>query len=284
MADKGWIKLHRKVLDSWIWQDKPFDKARAWIDLLLLAMHHDKGLLMDGDLITIQRGSFMTSIVKLSERWGWSRNKVTRYLKLLENEQMLYTKRTPKGTLITIAKYEDYQSSDFDDEATNEPTGETASESAGETQNKNVNKNVNNETTIIVSDSSAADCKRKDIQIALDAWNELGKYGIKKVSKMKSTAVRYKMLQERINEHGIDNVLIAIENIKKSNFLQGKHKGRPWQITFDWFVRPNNFLKVFDGNYENDRNGGGGNGRSGSNDATTATDTYADNLYEQVLE
>lgn len=275
MADKGWIKLHRKVLDSWIWQDKPFDKARAWVDLLLLAMHHDKGLLVDGELVTIQRGSFMTSIVKLSERWGWSRNKVTRYLNLLESEQMLHTKRTPVGTLITIVKYEDYQCADSYDETTRE--------AACETQNKNVDKNVKNETTITASDSGDSDCKRKDIQRALDAWNELGEYGIKKVSKTKSTSNRYKMLQARINEYGIDNVLIAIENIKKSNFLQGKHKGRPWQITFDWFVCPNNFPKVFDGNYEHDRNGGGNNGRSGSDDATTTTDAYAKYMYDQVL-
>ena len=135
----GWIKLHRKILDCFIWQDKPYDKARAWIDLLLIAMHHDKKMLIDDEVVIIQRGSFMTSIVKLADRWGWSRNKVVRYLDMLESEQMLNTKRTPKGTLVTIVKYDDYQLSDVSCESTNE--------SADESQNKNIknNKNVKNE-------------------------------------------------------------------------------------------------------------------------------------------
>ena len=159
----GWIKLHRKILDCFIWQDKPYDKARAWIDLLLIAMHHDKKMLIDDEVVIIQRGSFMTSIVKLADRWGWSRNKVVRYLDMLESEQMLNTKRTPKGTLITIVKYDDYQLSDMPCESTNESTNESTygatnetpnestdgatDESADESQNKNIknDKNVKNE-------------------------------------------------------------------------------------------------------------------------------------------
>ena len=150
MAEIGWIKLHRKVLDCWIWNEKPYDKARAWVDLLLLAMHRDKKLLIDNDLVVVERGSFMTSILKLATRWGWSRNKVKRFLELLEDEQMLNTKRTPKGTLVTIVKYEDYQVCDATDEPTleptNEPTGEPTHEPTHEPQKKNIknDKNINN--------------------------------------------------------------------------------------------------------------------------------------------
>ena len=49
----------------------------------------------------------------------------------------------------------------------------------------------------------------------------------------------------------------AIEKIKGSSFLQGKSKSRrPWVITFDWFVLPNNFPKVLDGNYDDVKNNG----------------------------
>ena len=155
----GWIKLHRKILDCFIWQDKPYDKARAWIDLLLIAMHHDKKMLIDDEVVMIQRGSFMTSIVKLADRWGWSRNKVVRYLDMLESEHMLNTKRTHKGTLITIVKYDDYQLSDMSCESTNESTDGatnetpnestdgTTDESADESQNKNI-KNIKNDKNV----------------------------------------------------------------------------------------------------------------------------------------
>ena len=151
----GWIKLHRKILDCFIWQDKPYDKARAWIDLLLLAMHHDKKMLIDDEIVIIRRGEFMTSIVKLADRWGWSRNKVMRYIDILEIEQMLNTKRTPKGTLVSIIKYDVYQIGDMSNETpyetANGTTGETPNgtsdgttdETTDGTQNKNIKNNKN---------------------------------------------------------------------------------------------------------------------------------------------
>lgn len=164
----GWIKLHRKLQDCWIWQEKPFDKGRAWVDLLLSAMHHDKKLLIDNEIVIISRGSFMTSVVKLSERWGWSRNKVFRFLKLLEDEQMLTTERTPKGTLISIVKYEDYQVLETADgtplettvESTNETSIRTPLETADGTQNKNI-KNDKNEKNIKEKELSKDSSKKK---------------------------------------------------------------------------------------------------------------------------
>ena len=56
------------------------------------------------------------------------------------------------------------------------------------------------------------------------------------------------MLKARIADYGVDDVIKAIENIRCSSFLRGKgNKG--WTITFDWFVKPNNFIKVLEGNY-----------------------------------
>ena len=148
MTEKGWIKLHRKVLDCWIWQDKPYDKARAWIDLLLLAMHRDKKMIVENEFMIIPRGSFMTSILKLSERWGWSRNKVIRFLNVLESEQMLNTKRTPKGTLVTIVKYEQYQLHDTTNDTTNDTTKSTTDDTLDGTMNETTdelqNKNIKN--------------------------------------------------------------------------------------------------------------------------------------------
>lgn len=90
---------------------------------------------------------------------------------------------------------------------------------------------------------------RLDVKSILDAWNSLSDYGIKPVSKISKSSKRYQSLCARIKEHGVENVLKAIENIKHSDFLQGKSKD--WIITFDWFVKPNNFPKVLEGNYDN---------------------------------
>ncbi|MBQ7644355.1 MAG: hypothetical protein IJS84_04960, partial [Spirochaetales bacterium] len=36
--------------------------------------------------------------------------------------------------------------------------------------------------------------------------------------------------------------------IARSSFLIGQNK-TSWMVTFDWFVKPNNFPKVLEGNY-----------------------------------
>ncbi|MEF9952938.1 MAG: DnaD domain protein [Clostridium sp.] len=106
---KGWISLYRSIQDHWLWQEKPFDKARAWLDLLLLANHQDNKFLLGNELVEVKKGSFITSQAKLMERWGWGKEKVRTYLKLLEKEEMLKIAATKKYTLIKIINYESYQ-------------------------------------------------------------------------------------------------------------------------------------------------------------------------------
>ena len=73
---------------------------------------------------------------------------------------------------------------------------------------------------------------------------------IKPIIKLTPHTKRYESLNARCNEYGYDKVIEAIGKIKNSDFLQGKNS-KGWVITFDWFVLPNNFPKVLEGNYDN---------------------------------
>ena len=75
MSNTGWIKLHRKITDHWLWEDKPFARGQAMIDLLILAGYNDQPKYVDGNLETVERGSMVTSIRRLCDRWGWSNSK-----------------------------------------------------------------------------------------------------------------------------------------------------------------------------------------------------------------
>ena len=108
---KGYIKLYRDIWDHWLWKDRPFSRGQAWIDLIMMMNHDDNKTLFMGKLILVKKGSKITSIRQLAERWGWSKMKVSRFLDVLESDNMLIQKRDSKKTLITLIKYEDYQSS-----------------------------------------------------------------------------------------------------------------------------------------------------------------------------
>ena len=130
----GWIKLYRQLQDCWIWLDKePFDKRSAWVDLLLTANHSDKKILFNGELITIKRGQILTSVRKLSAKWKWSVNKVYRFLKLLEDDEMLQKESDKDRTLLTIENYSIFQCCEYTNENSNGNTNGNSDEYTSET-------------------------------------------------------------------------------------------------------------------------------------------------------
>lgn len=99
--------------------------------------------------------------------------------------------------------------------------------------------------TVTLTDTEKPPKSNWEKQI-IDEWNKLDG-NIPKMQSLNPGTDRYKMLRARINENGLDKVLEVIKSIGKSKFLQGYKTS--FVITFDWFVRPNNFVKVLDGNY-----------------------------------
>lgn len=117
-----------------------------------------------------------------------------------------------------------------------------------ETQVKRIgNGEIEKEIEIdIKTDSKESVCRTGDVRRIQEAWNSLG---LSQISKITADSKRGQMLRARVNQYGADKVLEAIEKVRKSSFLQGQ-SSRGWVITFDWFVKPNNFPKVLEGQYD----------------------------------
>lgn len=110
-TDKGYIKLYRDIRDHWLWSHKPFTIGQAWIDLLMMANHEDKEIMINGHLVKVKRGSCVTSLRKLAEKWGRDKRTVSRYLKMLEDNGMIVRMRPTEYTTLTIVNYGIYQDS-----------------------------------------------------------------------------------------------------------------------------------------------------------------------------
>ena len=107
MQEGGWIRLYRSIRKHWLWEDA--EKLKWWIDILLQANHQDRKVLIGNELMTIERGSFHTSIMKLSDRWQVDRKTVKKFLDLLEKDGMITLKTSKKGTTLKVSNYEGYQ-------------------------------------------------------------------------------------------------------------------------------------------------------------------------------
>lgn len=106
---EGWIYLHRSLKENWVWNDKPFSRGQAWIDILFSANYKENKFPLGDEVVIVERGSFITSELKLMERWGWSKTKVRTFLNQLQNDGMIIKKSDRKKTTLTVCNYDTYQ-------------------------------------------------------------------------------------------------------------------------------------------------------------------------------
>ena len=122
MDSKGWVKLHRKLNDHWLWDcNEEFDKRSAWIDILMMVNHKPNKFLLGNELVVVDTGEMITSERKLAERWNWSRTRVRNFLELLEKDHMIAVEKTTKRTTLKVLNYGAYQGSENHEKTTKEP-------------------------------------------------------------------------------------------------------------------------------------------------------------------
>ena len=137
---QGYIKLYRDVRDHWIWNDRPFSRGQAWIDLIMLVNHEDRKFMFMGSLTTVKKGSKITSLRQLSERWGWSKDKVAHFLDVLEEDGMLTQLRDSKKTLISVINYDFYQDRDDSKKTPKRQSKDTEKTQTGRSSDADRNK------------------------------------------------------------------------------------------------------------------------------------------------
>lgn len=131
---QGWIKTYRNILDHWVWQDPM--TFRCWMYILLKANHSDKKVMFDGSLMTIGRGQFLTSIRKLGDDVGCSRDKIRKILQTLKEDNMVSVRATHRGTLLTVINYGVYQDSAHTESYTEQATESYTARTQNRTQNR----------------------------------------------------------------------------------------------------------------------------------------------------
>jgi len=135
----GWIKIHRRINEHWIWKSPNY--LKWWLDLIMLANHKPAKILINSKLVTIEQGVYHTSVEKLSERWSVDRKAVFRFFDLLEKDSMITIKKSRQGgTTIKLSNYAAYQAF-----CENDGTSEWTSAGYRRDIERDINKNVKND-------------------------------------------------------------------------------------------------------------------------------------------
>jgi len=107
--EKNFFYVNRILLNSDRWLSEPFTRGQAWVDLFGLAQHTQGFFRIRGIKIKVKRGQLGYSQLTLAKRWKWSKGKVKRYLKELENDGDIEQQNNNITTLILIKKYDLWQ-------------------------------------------------------------------------------------------------------------------------------------------------------------------------------
>jgi len=167
-----------------------------------------------------------------------------------------------------VQKYREKQNS-----LPSESPGCNVTERYSVTQGNATEEELDIEKDIDISSTSTT-CHSNKLEPVMSAWNDLGLQRLKSIN---PNTQRHKLLKARIKEHGIDEVLSAIKSINDSSFLKGQNN-KGWTITFDWLVKPNNFIKVLEGNYLDRGIENGKHGRSNKADPYEGIGFHIDDL------
>lgn len=251
---QGWVSLNREITDHWVW-DCEFSHGQAWVDLILNANHKPAKVMIKGQLIELGRGQQARSELTLSKQWKWSRNKVRRFLKNLENDGMISIKSGHLTTVITICKYNDFQSND-----TANDTAKGQQSIQQEDNSRYTNNNGNNENNENKENSGKKvlpPCPQKEL---LEVWSKVmpeqrqprvwdGQRAANmsnrwkecfKIMKVDNSGPLY-----NDKESGLNFWASFFEYMRQSDFLMNECK--PFGL--DWIVNKANFTKIFEGNY-----------------------------------
>lgn len=257
MAGISWIKLSVNIFDDEkIKLIKSMPEGDAiiliWIQLLCLAgKTNDNGAVYIG-----QHMNYTDEMI--STICNQPLNTVRLALKTFEQFEMI---NLGEDGLISIANWEKHQNIEGMEKVREQTRKRVAKYRAKqkELESSNVNVTLRNGTD---KNKNRIDKNRLDIdkntnnshvddedfktQI-INTWNSLDK-NIPRIQTLNTNTQRYQMLRARINEHGLDTVIKAIKSIDNSKFLKGYVSD--FRITIDWFIKPNNFIKVLEGNYK----------------------------------
>lgn len=249
---RGYLYLWRKLATSPLWLSEPFTRGQAWVDMLILANHTDGYIRVRGIRIDIKRGQLAWSHISLAKRWRWSRGKVRRFLSELESEKeaKIVQQNSKVTSLITIISYDIHQVPV--QQAVQQTDNRRTTDG---TQTINVN-NVKKEKTrendksfSVGKGDKQPPCPQKKI---IDLYHQILPE-MTKIIEWDNAASSWLRARWRSKPdyQTLDFWKSYFEYTRQSKFLmEGKDS---WSPDLRWLVRSQNFAKVVNGNYHNNK-------------------------------
>ena len=225
MKSETWIKMYRKFTD-WEWFDSS-NMVHLMIYILLKTNFTDK----KWQGINIKAGSFVTSLGKLSNATGISKQKLRTCLDKLELTQEIKVTTTTKYTMIVVLNWKSYQIKD------GEPTHQPEHQITYDQQTNNIRSTT----------TKKGKKEENDKEYSFNAktwWNSFAsKAGTKPVRSVNGSRLQ-KVKARSLDKHQ-DEAKDQLLNLARFVF-----EGDSQWMDFDWIIKNDvNFTKLLEGKY-----------------------------------
>lgn len=226
MLEFGYVRLYRSLL-NWEWYTDEHTKT-VFIHLILTANYETQ----QWRGITVNRGQRIYSRASLAQELRMSERSIRTALNHLISTGEVTNQTTPQYSIITIKNYDEYQ------QATNEVTNDRPTTDQPSTSDRplcNKAKESKKAIKIIYSEYRNAFlkyCPSLPKPEDSENWSDGRK---KRIRDKKMTAVEMSTVFERV---------------EKSDFLSGRN-GKWSGCSLDWILKPENWKKIIEGNYDN---------------------------------
>jgi DNA-binding transcriptional regulator YhcF (GntR family) len=237
----GYIKLFRQFVE-WEWYTDVNTKT-VFLHCLMMANFKEKK--WRGE--TIKRGQFITSLSHLSAECGVSIRGVRTALEKLEKTKEIIRQSTKIYTVITICKYDSYQTLEIDDRHTIDTPStqyrQTSDTAPTTTEERKKDKNEKNIKDIINNIQKPNNFDIELFAIFKD-FLQMRKEIKKPFKSVKALETRINTLSKDVDRYGLENVKEAVKNSIANQyqgiFVKGylDNKGEQPQAVSDNYTPP----------------------------------------------
>ena len=229
---QGWIKLHRQLLESTVFDNERL--LKLWVWCLLKATHREHDQLVGRRTVKLQPGQFIFGRKKAALALGYPESTVWEYMQLLQSMGNVNIKSNNKYSVVTLTQWALYQSDEPDSDS------KTDNRSTTDQQQIDTNKNVENEKN-----------EKKDTVPYEEIKERYNSTCTRLPQVKKLSSERKKHIKARYKELGsIEEVQSLFDRVAESNFLSGDNN-RSWKANLDWIMNENNMVKIIEGKYDN---------------------------------
>lgn len=172
MAEGGWLKLYRKLIQKPIWKQSTPEQKAILITILCMVNHEEQEWEWQGKKCVCQPGQVITSLEKIKKEAGKgiSIQNVRTALKRFEKLEFLTNESTKESRLITVLNWELYQSTENNQQSDQQTGNKDLTTNKNDKNDKNNKKNIYAHFTPPTLEEVISYCKERNNSVDPQKW------------------------------------------------------------------------------------------------------------------